>query len=291
MKINYVIASYNGKCKRTHKYPTMNDVLKYHIKKVVELTSSNIQITIMKAKSENFYPNYYNIEDIQKTTNIPIILIDCENFGYSGGQWLKAYEIFKNEFDYYIFVEDDYCPNMINYEDILIDSFINKFPNNIGLLCSLVEGDYDYKSKGSCPIHYEGCIFINKETLEKLYQEPKWNGNPRKYLDLIDSSIDPYYNWKGIRNTYIGGYYQLTFSHLFTLSNINHRDYLDIIYKDELLQFPYWDDQNNKIGGEIWFYNKGDIIRKLYTKNDIINSPFIPIQLHNEEAIRFNTNL
>ena len=290
MNINYVIATYNGKCKRQHKVPLPKDVLKVHLEKIIELSSKITQITIMKAKSENFYPDYYDIEDFKSKTNIPIKIIDCENFGYSEGQWLKAYEIFKNEFDYYLFIEDDYCPNMINYEDILIDNFKNKFPDNIGLLCSLVEGSNNYKKKniGGYPIHFEGCVFINKETLEKLYQFPKWNGNPRKYLDLIDHSIDPYFNWQHYRNCFIGAYYQLTFSHLFTLSNIKHKDYLDIKYK---LQFPYWDDGSNSIGGKIFFYDQGDIIRKSYTIDDIVNSPIIPIQLHNIDAIKFNTYL
>lgn len=291
MKINYVIATYNGKCKRLHKYPLPKDVLKEHIKKVINLSSSISQITIMKATSNNFYTDYYDIENLKSTTNIPIKIIDCENFGYSEGQWLKSYEIYKNEFDYYLFIEDDYCPNMINYEKILINSFKNKFPNNIGLLCSLVEGSNDYATKGGYPTHFEGCVFINKETLKKLYQTPKWNGHPRKYLDLIDNSIAPGYNWKGMKNSYIGAYYQLTFSHLFTLSNIKHEDYLDIKYDKNLLQFPYWEDLNNNIGGEIFFYNKGDNIRKEYTIDNIFNSPIIPIQLYNIAAIKFNTSI
>jgi len=289
IRINYVIATYNGKCKRKHNMPLPKDVLKTHLKKIVELSSTISQITIMKAKSENYYPSYYDIDSLRQNTNIPIKIIDCENFGYSEGQWLKAYEIYKNEFDYYLFVEDDYCPNMLNYEDILINSFENKFPDNIGLLCSLVEGKSEYKTRGGYPIHFEGAVFINKETLEKLYREPKWNSEPRKYLDLIDSSIDPNFDWQRQRAGYVGGYYQLTFSHLFTLSGIKHEDYLDIKYKKDLLQFPYWSDQNNNIGGKICFYNKGDTIKNGYTLDDIFNSPIIPIQLYNIAAIQFNT--
>ena len=291
MKINYVIATYNGKCKRQHKYPLPKDVLKEHLKKVVKISSSISQITIMKATSCNFYSDYYDINDIIKQSNIPVKIIECENFGYSEGQWLKCYEIYKNNFDYYLFVEDDYCPNMENFDKILINCYKNKFPNNIGLLCSLVEGSNNYNKNGGYPIHFEGCVYINKETLQKLYQTPKWNGNPRQYLDLIDKSIDNGFNWAKTRNSYIGGYYQLTFSHLFTLSDIKHDDYLDLKHNNNLLQFPYWGDKRNNIGGKIWFYNKGDIIRKKYTIEDIYNSPIIPIQLFNIAAIKFNTYL
>jgi len=291
MKINYVIATFNGKCKRRHKHPLPNDVLKCHLKKILSLKNNLFQITIMKASSSNFYPDYYDIASIIQTSNIPIKVIECENFGYSEGQWLKAYEIHKNDFDYYLFIEDDYCPNMENFDEILIDCYKKKFPKNTGLLCSLVEGKSDYKTRGGYPIHFEGAVFINKETLEKLYQFPNWNGDPRKYLDLIDSRIDSGYNWERQRRGYIGGYYQLTFSHLFTLSGIKHEDYLDIKNNNKLLQFPYWYDQNNNIGGKIWFYNKGDTKKKGYTLNDIINSPIIPIQLYNSNSIRLNTGI
>ncbi len=291
IKNNYVIATYNGKCNRLHKYPSPEDVLKSHLKKILSLKNNLSQITIMKASSTNYYKNYYNINDIVKQSNIPIKIIECENFGYSEGQWLKAYEIYKNQFDYYLFMEDDYCPNMENFDKILIDCYKNKFSKNIGLLCALVEGSSDYKNTGKYPIHFEGCAFLNKETLCKLYQEPKWKGDPRKYLDLIDKSIDNGYNWEKIRKSYIGGYYQLTFSHLFTLSNIEHEDYLDLKKYNNLLQFPYWADIKNEIGGKIWFYNKGGIKREKYTIDDIYNSPIIPIQLFNVDSIKFNTVL
>ena len=291
MKINYVIATYNGKCNRNHKYPSPEDVLKSHVKKILSLETNISQITIMKASSINYYKNYYNINDIVKKSNIPIKIIECENFGYSEGQWLKAYEIYKNKFDYYLFMEDDYCPNMENFDQILIECYKNKFSKNIGLLCALVEGSSDYKNTGTFPIHWEGCVFTNKETLCKLYQEPKWNGDPRKYLDLIDKSIDNGYNWEKIRKSYLGGYYQLTFSHLFTLSNIEHEDYLDLKKYNNLLQFPYWADMKNEIGGKIWFFNKGDTKREKYTIDDIYNSPIIPIQLFNVGTIKFNTPL
>ena len=291
MKINYVIATFNGKCKRQHKHPLPKDVLKCHLKKILSLKNNLSQITIMKASLSNFYPDYYDITSIIQTSNIPIKVIECENFGYSEGQWLKAYEIHKNDFDYYLFIEDDYCPNMENFDEILIDCYKKKFSKNIGLFCSLVEGTKNYKNEDGYPIHFEGGVVLNKETLEKLYQFPKWQGNPRKYLDLIDNSIDPDYNWQQQRKGYIGGYYQLTFSHLFTLSGIQHEDYLDIKYKTDLLQFPYWSDQNNNIGGKIRFYNKGDTIRYEYTLDDIFNSPIIPIQLYNIAAIKFNTSI
>lgn len=283
MKINYIIATYNGIGKRKHTYPLPEDVLKTHLNKINSLQHSLSQITIMKAKSNNDYKHYYNIEDSIKKFNIPIKILECENYGYSMGQWLKAYELFP-DFDFYLFIEDDYCGGMDHFDSILLECYNKKFSENIGLLCSLVLGSSLYKENGSHPTHFEGCVFINKETLEKLYTCPKWKGNPRKWLDLIDKRIDPNYKWAWLRNSMesLGPYYQISFSHLFTLSNIRHEDYLDITVNNKLLQFPYWNDLHNNIT----VYNKKD---NIYTLEDIQTSPIIPVQLSNELYIQKNT--
>tara|TARA_B110000208_G_C11443705_1_gene311826 strand:- start:86 stop:322 length:237 start_codon:yes stop_codon:yes gene_type:complete len=75
----------------------------------------------------------------------------------------------------------------------------------------------------------------------------------------------------------LGPYYQISFSHLFTLSNIRHEDYLGITVNNKLLQFPYWADLHNSIT----FYNKKDNIKIKYTLEDIQHSPIIPVQLSN----------
>jgi len=295
MSINYVIATYNGKTKRMHKEPMPENILVSHLEKIYSLQHNLNQITIIKAKSDNYYINYYNLDNIINQFKIPIVIIECENYGYSMGQWLKAYEIFKSDFDYYIFVEDDYCPGMHSFDNILITCYKEKFSNNIGLLCSLVEGSNH--NTGGYPIHFEGGIFISKQTLELLYSNILFENNPIKYLDLLKHykslQTETNFNWGNQKASYIGGYYQLTFSYLFTLTGIKHEDYLDISYnKNNLnLQFPYWSDEDNEIGGKIVFYDKGDIIRNRYTLEDIYNSPIIPIQLKDTNSIIVNTNL
>ncbi len=287
-KINYVIATYNSKGKRCHKNPLPEDILKCHIEKIMELNQNISQITIMKANSDNYYKNYYDLDKIIKKINIPIIVIDCENYGYSAGQWLKAYELFTNKFDFYIFIEDDYCPGMNNFDDLLIECYKYKFPKNLGLLCSLVEGSSNYKN-GGYPIHFEGAVILNTFTLEKLYNFPKWNNNPRKYLDLIDKNTDPNFNWNRQKLGYKGGYYQLTFSHLFTLTDIKHEDYLDIINNNYLLQFIYWSDNNSiYLGGDFRYYVKGGNLKYTCTLKDIENCPIIPIQIKDISCINYN---
>ena len=287
MKTNYVIATYNGKCKRNHIAPAPEYVLQAHLYQFVKYDHNLSQITIMKPTSENYYKGYYDLDTIISLIDIPVKIVECENYGYSCGQYLKAYELFP-DFDQYIFVEDDYCPNMDNFDQILQNIYKTKFNNNIGVLCSLVQGSSRYKEEKTYPIHWEGAIYINKQTLEKLYKADKWNNDPRSWMDKIDSTIDNEYNWEYIKKKYIGGYYQLTFSHLFTLIGIEHKQYL----QDNNLQFPYWDDsKKNKIGGKIIFFNQNNTEKNQYNYDDIVNSPFVPIQLASNKYISINTNI
>ena len=296
MSINYVIATYNGYTKRSHTHPLPKDILRCHLQKINSLKHSLAQITIMKAKSDNYYKDYYNIFDVIKDFKIPINIIDCENYGYSGGQFLKAYEIYKDLFDYYLFIEDDYCPGMDNFDEIMISCYKEKFKNDIGILCSLVEGTNLYKTRNwihDYPIHFEGCVFTKIDTINKLYNDPKWERNPRKWLDLIDDKIDDDFEWKWMRELYLGGYYQITFSHLFTLSGIKHENYVDIKHNNRYLQFGFWRDNHNDI---IFYHNKpacGQNSRQhhAFTLEDINHSPCIPIQLKDIECIKFHTNL
>ena len=273
MKINYVIATYNGSLNRTHTHPKPEDILKYHIDKINSLKHNLTTITIMKARCEKeAYPTYYKI----LRNNIKII--DVENYGYSMGQWLRAFELDRT-YDYYFFLEDDYCMNMDNFDSLLINIYNNKFKKKIGMLCSLAQGEDDNKGY---PKHFEGGILLSRESLECLYGKFI---NPRRELDRIHLKDEKYGKiLKEKRNIYIGAFYQLTFSYLFTLAGIEIDDYLDVKYKNNKLSFGFWSDSKKKV----YFYEKGDKLRENYNYNDIKNCPVIPVQYINKKFISFH---
>lgn len=265
--MNYVIATYNGSANRKHTHPIPNDVLRCHIDKIREFKHNLKRITIMKAKCDKpVYENYYNINK----TGLPIKEINVENYGYSMGQWLKAYELDKT-FDYYLFMEDDYCPSLDNFDKIIIKIYKDKFPDNIGLLTSVIEGK-GMGEDGSYPIHFEGIALVSRETLEKLYK--KWDNKAREELDKLDSTVVKCLN--DVKRRYKGGYYQLTFSLIFTLAGIEHKDYT------EIYNHFYWDDFRNLITK----FNRKKKHSKRYTLDDIRNCVFLPVQLKDEECIK-----
>ena len=295
VEVNYVIATYNGKCNRSMKsIPSPQDILKKHLEKVLSLQTKYItQITIMQAESENFYEGYYDIQDtIIDKSSIPIKKIPCENYGYSCGQWLKCYEIYKNEFDYYIFLEDDYCGNFDNFDELLVNVYNEKFESScegIGLLAGHIV------KRVNTPDHWSGSLIISSKTMEYLYSQYESlviGYTPREYLDLITDDILRKYGIRGsvdnIRKGYIGGYYQVGFSVLFFIAGINQEAYLDHGYKDYKLQMPYWHDDNKKPAGGYIFFSKSQktFTTKFYmerrygfNQKDIDFSPIVPVQL------------
>lgn len=294
-KINYIIATYNGKCKRNFSYPNPNNVLKEHINLINKFhdNKNDIQITIMKAHcKEPYYLDYYSYLDSHVNSKhddvnkIPIVIHECANYGYSMGQWLKALEMYtdnkkEKEFDYFFLMEDDYCPNVDNFDSLLIKCYNEKFNNpvnnNTGLLTSVMEGEVNFTDE-SYPIHWEGSVLINKNTVNKLFE--KWE-NPRLKLNNINKNYSKLL--RGLRNFYIGAYYQICFSILFTEANIEHKNYLD------KYDFFYWSDEDNSKGGEIHiFLEDGSKHKNLNYNNDFVkieNSPIIPIQLSNKNYI------
>jgi hypothetical protein len=281
MSINYVIATYGQNSKRIHSFPPKEKTLQVHIQKLTEFKNNLKQITIMKAHCENTNDEYYNISNLL-LNNTKIKESNCENYGYSMGQWLKAYEldIKKNNIhDYYFFVEDDYCPNCDNFDKLLIDCYKKNFANKIGILCShIIE-------QQSSPSHFEGIFITSKESLSYFYKFPYWEGNPRVFLDKITSKIDPKYNWNQFRQNYIGGYYQIAFSNMFRLSGINHKSIND--------SFLYWFDSGMyQSGGQICkliHKNGKSYTITSYTQKDLDKAIIVPIQISDIDTIKKNT--
>lgn len=240
MKINYVIATYAGidtkKIPHTNN-PIPSDTLKVHLEMLSKLKQNLSRVTVMKphCPKELYDEKYY---DCLKTTSSHVM--DCENFGYSNGQWLKCYENDLSNgdlFDFYIFIEDDYCPYIDNFDKHLHDLYKNKFPSLIGVLCGFVQG-YPLQPGHPLPLHYDSAIFVSSQTLAKLYDH--YYPSPRLSLakDLINNR---FLSNVGKNPKSIGAYYQVNFSLLFTLIGIEIKD-----FSQEYI-VPYYEKSDNTL--------------------------------------------
>jgi hypothetical protein len=144
-KINYVIASWSGikgsicRDKLTDVFPHPKLYLREHLKQLLTVKHTLSQITIMKPlpeSSDKVYNKYYDISDLTGKFSCPVVVVECPNFALSYGQYLRAYDKYKTEFDHYIFIEDDYTAGCDHFDSILLNLYQHKFPLDIGYLCS-----------------------------------------------------------------------------------------------------------------------------------------------------------
>lgn len=297
--INYVIATFNGRRAFHHSSPHISEGLKIHLKNLSNLKHNIAQITIMKPKVEEVYPGYYNIGSIIKEFDIPVKIIECENYAWSMGQFLDAADLYLDNFDYHLFIEDDYCPNLDHFDNFSIGAYLTLFPDNIGVLSSITLGDEFENKKAGYPPHWEGMAFVSSLTLKKVWSNPLFRGNPKEFLNRMEDLDDLHVwdKWKKVPSM-VGGYYQMAFSHLFTLSGIKHDHYTKLKWKGEDIHFPYWSTgPNNDIGGEVlWFSNNAYRQRNCDIKDELklkkfSHSLFIPVQLTTPSLREINLQL
>lgn len=198
MRINYVIGTWNGRrIKPVANTAYYENVLKNHIKILNKTINSITQITVMRPYS-GIQNSYYDIDQNDK-----IKIIDCENKYQSYGQWLKASSLFLNDFDYFIFIEDDYVPGTDNFDLKLIQIYEEGY-----YLCSKVF--YEPRPHGSIS---NG--ILSSKTIEKA---------------LTHSNYDVYLSDYGVRNRKLvenGVNYQIAFSEYLTHHGILLKDYSD----------------------------------------------------------------
>jgi len=135
MSINLIIATYAGK----YNSEVKNNLLKINLK-IINSTKTNIsRITIMKPKinaEHEEIAGYYDFSSIN-IDNIrdKIVVYECENIGISYGQFFAGISRDTN-FDYFIFLEDDYTV----FTDYFEQEFIKELNNNEkdSLLCSFI---------------------------------------------------------------------------------------------------------------------------------------------------------
>jgi hypothetical protein len=131
----------------------------------------------------------------------PVELIFRQNKGFSYGAWNDVFKKYREEFDYYIFNEDDYFIADDNFDDYLVKSF-NQY-QNCGYFCGVAyEQDY-------YPTHAANCFGItSSKILNEIYQKHgKLPGEMDTYpemgqLDHSKAYIDLGYEFYDLRETY-----------------------------------------------------------------------------------------
>lgn len=133
MTYNYVVGCWGGERRRIDNAYITDPLyyIKANVAQLTKLTHSLDQITfVVNDNGNETYNNYMgSLSDIGETK---VKVLFRENLGMSYGAWAHAYETYGTEFDYYIFMEDDYVPNLDNFDNVLKDMLLEK---DLDFLC------------------------------------------------------------------------------------------------------------------------------------------------------------
>ena len=164
MSINLIITTYAGKIGNYNFNNKKHLYLRYNLKILNYLNLELDQITIMKPtinKEHKEMTDYYDLTNL----NIPNIIekikiTDCENIGISYGQLFNAIHNNQN-FDYSIFIEDDYLFFNTNSIKNLLSEF--KKIEQDSLLCSFI-----YKNRKWNLLQHAQILKESQDILQKL---------------------------------------------------------------------------------------------------------------------------
>ena len=135
MRINLVIACWSGfrRNERPHVLALVPfpDIGTAHLHKQLgtlsRLQHSITQITLVVSHDPRCPPEYtrYVLDSFPNTIgSTPVVkLFKPDNLGISYGAWAYAASLFRDAFDYYIFIEDDYCFVKDNFDHELVKMY------------------------------------------------------------------------------------------------------------------------------------------------------------------------
>ena len=227
-KVNYVITTWSG----PRREPNLS-YLKNHLINLLTLKHNLSQITIVKPIVEGCNMSYYEIDTLINKFNCDVkVLEKYDNMGQSYGQFFHAYETYKNEFDYYIFVEDDYMVNIDHFDKILVSEFVDQKVD--GFLCSYC-GPTPTDSVGGASIS-NGIISTN--CMSKIY-------------DLFPNPIQKINDREGYMC-------QMNFSKLIWESNLHFKDI------SKKYRVPYF-------GTYVMEYGRTDTSESIFIPHQIFN--------------------
>jgi hypothetical protein len=219
-----------------------------------------------------------NIDNIKDK----IIICECENIGISYGQFFAGISLHTN-FDYYIFIEDDYTV----FDDYFEDKLINEFNNNEkdSLLCSFIYKNRLWNLNRYCRKIGEGNDIIN--ILTKKLNKYKMNNIictiPDFSLCILSNKtlqkiIERFTNFDNIfdifnikfNNIWV---YQILFGYILYAANIKIYDisntYLNIFYHTSSKKISICNFEN-------YIFNWRE---KIYLNEKFKLPIFIPVQI------------
>jgi hypothetical protein len=163
-RINYVVSSWHGP--RTFSKPNFERYGWYAIQKNLECLSKlkhrlgQVTVVAPTDKDGTWPPDYEAyLNSLAVVGGTTVKVIKRENGGYSYENWRQAY-LADPSFDYYVFIEDDWCPVHDDFDSILVDMLADRPVYLCGYVCFIINQGPRFKSAA----HSNGIISAKSMT-------------------------------------------------------------------------------------------------------------------------------
>ena len=156
--------------------------IKEHVKSLQEFKHNLDKIIFVFNLNPEHIELFQQTKDIipQKIQNTEVEIIVRENYGMSYAAFNEVFKKYKDNFDYYIFNEDDYFFNDHNFDTYLVNKF-NSY-NNIGYLAGVVSHPaYNFWINKTCAGNSVG--ITSYKILNELYEKFGCLPHPKKQIN------------------------------------------------------------------------------------------------------------
>jgi len=214
-KINYVVALWGARIEAVAH-------LQLHLDLISRLENKIDQVTLVSPAYGG--PNVAFEKALERAHHTKldngaevVVLRRDNNKNMSYGSWSDAYGAYRDKFDYYIWMEDDYIPARPNFDTILVDILEEK---QCHYLCMLVSSSQCLSVvSGNSFMHAGVTVGISKSTAMEVI----WG----KYGSLLCNDFDDWH-W----------YNQMNFSFPYTYCDFKIDDFAD------RYAVPFWHRNN-----------------------------------------------
>lgn len=172
VRVNYMLATWSGGRRQGCTYG--NNTFQ-HLRYLNRVKHNISQVTVGYPTNPNDLPEYKRFMNGLKSleNNVPIVVERLPNKGRSYGQYSRIFDKYRSQFDYYIFMEDDYVPVMDNFDTKLVEKFDKLHEEkNCGFLCGMVERVKFRIKEPNQPLHAAIAWGISSyNVLERIWEE------------------------------------------------------------------------------------------------------------------------
>lgn len=229
-------------------------ILRMHLWAIAQLNATQLSAVLVMVPTDTTgtlieHDNYTDVSAVESLLPCPVRIIRITNNTLgSYGMAMHAFATTRDEFDYYIAVEQDYMPIRAHFETLLVHAHRHVFGDEPGVLFSVLEGR-PAEPHSRLAMCGQGQNVLSKAAFERvfdhLYDRIGWRHSTSDRMEhltvRVDRLADGGHGQHGRLLRHRWDRIQEGFGHLMWESSVRMHD------SSSVWRSPYWAGQKNEI--------------------------------------------